>query len=115
MDISSVNVTEFGSGNPLAIPADMNPGDCVIWHGNTWHGSFPRQIPGIRMNTAVYFARAMAATQERHGSLVPPEVLERHKGNERLARLLGLYDLNGYGPEGPKYENVKYFPSGLYD
>lgn len=103
------------SANPLAIPADMNPGDCVIWHGNTWHGSFPRQIPGIRMNTAVYFARAMAATQERHGSLVPPEVLERHKGNERLARLLGLYDLNGYGPEGPKYENVKYFPSGLYD
>ena len=57
--------------NPEAVAMDLAPGDAVVWHGNTWHGSFPREIPGIRMNLAVYFARQYIVTQEQHKGVVP--------------------------------------------
>lgn len=25
-----------------AVTMNINPGDAVIWHGNTWHGGWPR-------------------------------------------------------------------------
>jgi ectoine hydroxylase-related dioxygenase (phytanoyl-CoA dioxygenase family) len=68
--------------NPGAISMDLSPGDCVVWHGNTWHGSFPRQIPGIRMNLAVVMARQFVVIQERHKDVVPQEVLDRHANDE---------------------------------
>lgn len=61
--------------NPEAIALDMAPGDCAVWHGHTWHGSYERQSPGIRMNLAHYFGRHHVAVQERHRGEVPPEVL----------------------------------------
>ena len=24
------------NGNPAAVPMDLHPGDCVVWHGNSW-------------------------------------------------------------------------------
>ena len=57
--------------NSEAMPLDMAPGDCAVWHGHTWHGSYERQIPGIRMNLAHYFARHHVTVQERHRGEVP--------------------------------------------
>ena len=32
--------------NPEAVPLDMAPGDCAVWHGHTWHGSYGTAGPG---------------------------------------------------------------------
>ncbi|MCH7471758.1 phytanoyl-CoA dioxygenase family protein [bacterium] len=103
------------SGNPNALAMDLSPGDAVVWHGNTWHGSFARQVPGIRMNLAVYFNRQYIQTQERHGDSVPPQVLARHANNERFKILLGGKQPYGWQKSGPDFTVMARNPRGLYD
>lgn len=101
--------------NPAAVPADLAPGDCVVWHGHTWHGSFEREIPGVRMNLAVYFARSHVVTQERHKDVVPREVLDRHANDERFKRLLAVDDAYGWQREGPDFTQMGRMATGWYD
>ena len=103
------------SGNSHAEVMDLSPGDAVVWHGNTWHGSFARQIPGIRLNLAVYFNRQYIQTQERHGDSVPTEVLARHANNERFKVLLGGKQPYGWQRGGPDFTVMARNPRGLYD
>ncbi|MBC8341508.1 MAG: phytanoyl-CoA dioxygenase family protein [Proteobacteria bacterium] len=101
--------------NPHAIAVDLSPGDCVVWHGNLWHGSFPRTIPGLRVNLAYYFARLSLLGQELHGDRVPQEALARHADDPRFARLLSRSQFFGWGKEGPNYEIAQQLPVGLFD
>jgi ectoine hydroxylase-related dioxygenase (phytanoyl-CoA dioxygenase family) len=101
--------------NPDALPMNLSPGDAVVWHGNTWHGSFARQIAGIRMNLAVYFNRQHIQTQEQHRGVVPEAVLERHANDERFRILLGAKQPYGWREEGPDYTLMARNPRGLYD
>ena len=36
-------------GNRDALAMNLAPGDAVVWHGNTWHGSYARSLPGARV------------------------------------------------------------------
>ena len=101
--------------NPKAIAMDIEPGDVVIWHGNTWHGSFRREIPGIRMNLAVYFARQYLQTQEQHKGVVPEEFLQRHANNDRMLTLLGAKQPYGWQHQGPDYSVMARNPRGRFD
>lgn len=101
--------------NPKAVSMDLSPGDVVVWHGNTWHGSFARQIPGIRMNLAVYFCRQYVQSQEQHKGVVPESVLARHANNERFQILLHQKQPYGWQKEGPDYTLMAKNPNGLYD
>lgn len=101
--------------NRHAIAMDLAPGDAVVWHGNTWHGSFARELPGIRMNLAVYFNRQYVQTQERHGDVVPEKVLQRHSNDERFKTLLGGKQPYGWQLDGPDYSLMARNPRGLYD
>ncbi len=101
--------------NPDAVAMDLEPGDAALWHGNTWHGSFARHVPGIRMNLAVYLNRQYIQTQERHGDTVPQEVLGRHTNDQRFKVLLGGKQPYGWQLEGPDYEVMARNPRGLYD
>lgn len=94
---------------------DLNPGDAVVWHGNTWHGVYRRDIPGLRMNLAVYCNRQFVQTQERHGREVPAEVLARHANDERFRVLLGAKQPYGWGREGPDYGLMARMPRGQFD
>ena len=102
-------------GNPDAVSMDIEPGDAVVWHGNTWHGSFVRELPGVRMNLAVYFNRIYIQTQERHGDAVPEAVRERHANDQRFLNLLGAKQAYGWRKEGPDYSKFALMPRGLYD
>ena len=102
-------------GNPDAVPQDLNPGDCVVWHGNTWHGSFRREIPGIRMNLATYFARQYIVTQEEFGKAVPQDVLDRHANDPRFLRLLNQRQPYNYHAEGPDWTRFADVPRGQFD
>ncbi|MEM8769750.1 MAG: phytanoyl-CoA dioxygenase family protein, partial [Pseudomonadota bacterium] len=86
--------------NPKALSMDLMPGDAVVWHGNTWHGSFARQIPGVRMNLAVYFCRQYVQSQEQHKGCVPESVLVRHANNERFQVLVHQKQPYGWLQDG---------------
>ena len=101
--------------NPHAVSMNLSPGDAVVWHGNTWHGSFRRQIPGIRMNLAVYFCRQYVQTQEGHHGDIPQAVLDRQSNNPRFSTLLGAKQPYGWHEEGPDYAIMAQNPRGLYD
>jgi ectoine hydroxylase-related dioxygenase (phytanoyl-CoA dioxygenase family) len=100
---------------PGAVSMDLTPGDAVVWHGNTWHGSFRRELPGVRMNLAVYFNRQYVQTQERHGETVPADVRKRHANDERFNVLIGSKQPYGWQHDGPDYSLMARSPRGLYD
>jgi ectoine hydroxylase-related dioxygenase (phytanoyl-CoA dioxygenase family) len=87
--------------NPDAIAIEVPAGSAIIWHGNTWHGSFPRKIPGLRVNLSMYFCRQYIAPQEDYRHRVPNDLLARHGSDSRLATLLGLKTTYGWTEEGP--------------
>lgn len=100
---------------PGAVTMEINPGDAVIWHGNTWHGGYRREMTGVRMNLAVYFNRQHIRTQERHGDPAHQHVLDRHANDPRFAVLLGAKQAYGWREEGPDYAVMGQAPRGLYD
>ena len=88
--------------NPDAIPIEVPAGSAIIWHGNTWHGSFPRKVPGLRINLSMYFCRQYMDPQESYRHHVPESLLGRHGKDSRLATLLGMQTYHGWREEGPR-------------
>jgi ectoine hydroxylase-related dioxygenase (phytanoyl-CoA dioxygenase family) len=82
------------------IPIEVPAGSAIVWHGNTWHGSFPRKVPGLRINLSCYFCREYIQPQEDYRRNVPEGYL-RGPDDERLARLLGADLIHGWTDEGP--------------
>lgn len=74
--------------NPSAVAIEAAAGSLVVWHGNLWHGAFPRSTPGVRRNLIMFFARAYFRQQEEYRDKVPVEVLDRN--STRFRQLLGV-------------------------
>jgi ectoine hydroxylase-related dioxygenase (phytanoyl-CoA dioxygenase family) len=87
--------------NPDAIPIEVPAGSAIVFHGNTWHGSFPRQIPGLRINLAVYFCRHYMQGQENYKDHIPEDFLKRYGEDSRMATLLGRRTHYGWAYDGP--------------
>jgi ectoine hydroxylase-related dioxygenase (phytanoyl-CoA dioxygenase family) len=86
--------------NRHVIPIEVPAGSAIVWHGNTWHGSFPRTVPGLRMNLSAYYCREFLQPQEDYRRTVPEGYLAP-TGEDRLARLLGADLAYGWTDEGP--------------
>lgn len=97
------------------VTMELNPGDAVIWHGNSWHAGWRRENPGVRINLAAYFCRPFMSTQERRQDERHPEVFERYADEPRFAKLLGEKVFNGWREEGPDFSGRKTSPRGLFD
>jgi hypothetical protein len=85
--------------NPGVIAVEIPAGSAVVWHGATWHGSFPRKRPGLRINLSNFFSRPNVMPQEIYRDAVPDGFLEGE--DLRLARLLGADLAYGWRAEGP--------------
>jgi hypothetical protein len=85
--------------NPDAIAIEVPAGSAVLWHGATWHGSFARQNPGLRINLSNYFCRPYLMPQEEYASRMPDGFLDGE--DHRLSRLLGAELAYGWHEEGP--------------
>jgi hypothetical protein len=85
--------------NTHAIAIEVPAGSAVVWHGNTWHGSFPRKRPGLRVNLATYFCREYIVPQEAYRGNVPDGFVEQ--GEARLRTLLGEDIVHGWKDDGP--------------
>ncbi|MEM7365135.1 MAG: phytanoyl-CoA dioxygenase family protein [Pseudomonadota bacterium] len=99
--------------NPFVVPVEVPIGSAIIYHGNTWHGAFKREAPGVRLNLAVFMARNFITRQERIKENVTTEMIERN--GERFARLCSLYEFNGYEEEGPDFAKAAKYPGFLID
>jgi len=97
------------------VTMEINPGDAVIWHGNSWHAGWRREMSGTRINLAAYFCRGFMSTQELRGDTRYPEVFERYKDDPRFAQLLGENVYNGWRDEGPNLSGRNVGGRGLYD
>ncbi len=89
--------------NPDAVAIEVPAGSAVIWHGNTWHGSFPRKVPGLRVNLSMYFCRQYMQPQENYKDYVPADLIARHGAESRLLELLGANTVHGWRDEGPQF------------
>jgi hypothetical protein len=92
---------EGGRRNAGVIPIEVPAGSAVVWHGNTWHGSFARKVPGLRINLSCYFCREYLQPQEDYSRNIPDGYLEG-ANDPRLARLLGADLIHGWTDEGPR-------------
>ncbi len=87
-----------------AIPVEATAGSLIVWKGTTWHGSYPRENPGLRMNLIMVFTRVYMK-QINDFNTVPKEVLDRHP--VEFAHLIGansMYPLKE-GKPASKEEN----------
>ncbi len=96
---------EHGGGEfsvpPNVVPVEAEAGSIIVWHGNTWHGAFPRTVPGIRISLILYFCNPWLRPEEGYREQLPQAVLDRH--DERFARLIGRDVHYGFAEEGPEY------------
>jgi hypothetical protein len=92
-----------GEAVKRALPVEAPLGSLVVWHGNTWHGSFPRKIPGLRTGMATGVYREYMHPHEPVRRDVSDEAV-RARG-DRFAALAGR-DIIDWGTEGPDYPKL---------
>ncbi len=99
-----------GEALDAVVPVEAEAGSLIVWHGNTWHGPYPRTAPGLRISLLFYFCREYLVTQERYRDEVPRHLLERN--DPRFATLMGLKDPYGWDEEGPDMQLLRASRSG---
>lgn len=93
-----------GSGDDdLFVPVEAPPGSLIVFHGNTWHGTYPKQDPGIRSHFVFMYARNYVYPAERNDD-VPQAMIDEY--GPEFARLVGRSSWQGYGNEGPQLEGL---------
>jgi len=88
-----------GEAEDQAVPVEAPAGSLIVWHGNTWHGSFPKQTDGLRLNVTSFMCNPALKTQELYREHVPQEMLDRNPSE--FADILGINDPMGWKREGP--------------
>jgi ectoine hydroxylase-related dioxygenase (phytanoyl-CoA dioxygenase family) len=88
-----------------AIPVEARAGSLIVWGGTTWHASYPRKAPGLRMNVVFVFARSYMRPVQDFRNVCPPEVVDRNP--PEFAQLLGINHPFPYeGATPPPYERI---------
>src|ERR1700733_5657443 len=71
-----------------AIPVECEAGSLIVWSGTTWHGSYPRSAPGLRVNLIMAFCRSYMKQVRDFRREIPKAVLERN--SPEFAQLIGM-------------------------
>lgn len=87
----------------LCVPVLAKPGSLAIFHGNTWHGTYPKTTGSLRAHVATAFCRNYVNPAENFAD-VPDAIIAR--GGPEFARAIGRSQWQGYGAEGPKLERL---------
>jgi hypothetical protein len=92
-----------GEAVEAAVPVEAPQGSLVVWHGNTWHGSFPRTIPGLRTGISYAYAREYVRPFEPVRDDIPDATIDEQPA--RFATLAGR-DIIDWSTEGPDYDRL---------
>ena len=76
-------------------PIKAKAGSILIHHGNVWHGSVPRRLPGYRVGVLITFCRWYGWMHEQLHTTLSPEAFARNP--ERFKVLTGASTGEGYG------------------
>ena len=87
----------------LFVPIVAKPGSIAVFHGNTWHGTYPKVDAPVRCHIALAACRNYVNPAQSFASVPEATV---HRGGPELARALGRNAWQGYGVEGPKLERM---------
>ena len=89
-----------GEGVDQAVPVEAARGSLIVWHGNTWHGAYPKRNDGLRLNVTTLHCNHALKTQHKFGrDAIPDEMLARR--SERFRRMMGIDDPTGWTTNGP--------------
>ena len=95
-----------GEAAKLAVPVEAPAGSVIVFHGNLWHGSFPRVNPGLRLTITAFYSAHYCRPQEHFPGQVTDESLARN--GERFRQLVNLQDVWGIETAGdhgvPRWE-----------
>ena len=89
--------------NEIGIPIIAEPGSLFVFHGNTWHGTYPKKDAGLRAHVVTAFCRNYVEPGERFED-IPAEMITPY--GAEYARLIGRDAWQGYTSGGPKYDRV---------
>ena len=78
-----------------AVAVEAPAGSMVIWGNHTWHGSYPKKTPGLRMTLQCEYMRRRRQTEEAYRETVTQEALDRNP--VRFAGLMDVYSLFPFG------------------
>jgi hypothetical protein len=87
----------------LFVPVLAKPGSLAVFHGNTWHGTYPKTTQEVRCHVALAACRNYVASGESFADVPEATV---HRGGPELARALGRTAWQGYGAEGPSLDRM---------
>ena len=76
-------------------PIEAKAGSILLHHGNVWHGSVPRRVPGYRVSLIMTFCRWYGYMREQLAPSLPPEAFDRNPPRFRV--LTGANPAPGYG------------------
>ena len=87
------------------IPIEAPAGSLIFWHGNLWHGAFPKLTDGLRVNLTTFMTHRRIKTQENIKQKITQEMLNRNPGKQ-FARMVGINDSNGFDQNGPNLDGI---------
>ena len=76
------------------MPVEAPAGSVLVFHGNVWHGAFPRKNPGLRLSINAYYCGPHYKAQENFRGRLDADILERN--DDRFRQLLGYDDPWGF-------------------
>ncbi|HIG44782.1 MAG TPA: hypothetical protein EYQ14_30230 [Gammaproteobacteria bacterium] len=103
----SVSPPSFPGATQKAVPVEAPRGSMIIFHGATWHGAFPRKIPGMRISIANYYRHMMVTSQEDIQGKFDRELANDCCNPELFRELAGFSDRFPYGEASELIPNVK--------
>src|SRR5262245_40505412 len=87
------------ASDDFGVAVSAPAGSLIVFHGNTWHGTYPKTSDGPRVHIANTFCRNYVNPAENYDD-VPERMLETF--GPEFRRLLGVDAWQGYRGEGPK-------------
>lgn len=75
-----------------AVPVEAEAGSLVVFHGATWHGAYPRKIPGLRLCVTNLYRHLMVTSQEDLRHSLDRSLADDCRNPELFRELAGFND-----------------------
>ena len=79
-----------------AKPVECPRGSVIVWPGSTWHGAYPKQTPGLRLNAVAYYRHQSVLPQENMKVTMKDQPWEDCENSAMLRELIGFDDVFPY-------------------
>lgn len=73
-----------------AVPVECPRGSLIAFHGQLWHGAYPRKTPGLRVTIANYYRHSAIAPQDDIPNHFPRELADDCRDPKLFKELAGF-------------------------